>query len=351
MANREFNNLIFLGAGASQAEIDYLKLKDTSILQGQLLRSYFSTADEGNRLDLLQTFFRIFFNIDTSDPSVEYPTFEETLALIEQAINKDENLGVKLSFQQVRTQLVYAIAHTLASSLEEVGENSLHNSLLAKLDDAKQLDDTAFVSLNYDIIVDNAILSYKGKDNRLLFPDYGFFLAKEKQRFKFKGTAVPLYKLHGSLNWLFCPVCCSIQHIGTEKIDSNLAEEPGYMCDTQGCDEYQVPVLIPPTYLKDISNPFLHGTWNRAQNVLKNVSRIYFCGYSLPDADFQVKYLLKSLQMERSTNRAMEVYVASNAPDGTNSTFTNYSRFFGAETAIDLKMNFREFVSEIDFSK
>jgi hypothetical protein len=189
------------------------------------------------------------------------------------------------------------------------------------------------------------------KEKESFFPDYGFFLAKEKQRLEFKGKAVPLYKLHGSLNWLFCPVCCSIHHLGTEKIDYRLAEEPGFICDTRGCIEYQVPVLIPPTYLKDISNPFLLGTWNRAQSVLKSVKRIYFCGYSLPDADFQVKYLLKSLQMERSTSRKMEVYVASNAPDGSNSAFSNYLRFFGAKSAIDLKMNFQEFVSEIDFSK
>ena len=225
-----------------------------------------------------------------------------------------------------------------------LAETDIEDIVVSKVTSAEQRS-------NYDIIIDNAILSHKGEDDKVFFPDYGFYLSKEKQRVKFTGTAVPLYKLHGSLNWLFCPVCCSIQHIGTSKIDYGLAEESGYICDTRGCVEYQVPVIIPPTYLKDISNPFLLGTWNRAQNVLKNVGRIYFCGYSLPDADFQVKYLLKSLQMERSNSEDMKIYVASNKPDGTNPTFSNYQRFFGIRAAKDLSMNFQEFVSEIDFSK
>lgn len=92
MHDKEFENLIFLGAGASQAEIDKLGLKGVSVLQRNLLQSYFSTTANGARLDLLSTFFQTFFGIDTSDPNAKYPSFEETLALIELAILRNQTL-------------------------------------------------------------------------------------------------------------------------------------------------------------------------------------------------------------------------------------------------------------------
>jgi len=52
--------------------------------------------------------------------------------------------------------------------------------------------------------------------------------------------------------------------------------------------------------IKDMSRVFLSSIWNRTENALRDVDHIIFCGYSLPDADMHIKYLLKRAQTNRS---------------------------------------------------
>ena len=53
------------------------------------------------------------------------------------------------------------------------------------------------------------------------------------------------------------------------------------------------PLLIAPTHLKDYRNPHLAQVWYEAERVLREADRAIFIGYSLPDDDVEVVYLLK----------------------------------------------------------
>jgi hypothetical protein len=62
------------------------------------------------------------------------------------------------------------------------------------------------------------------------------------------------------------------------------------------------PILITPTHRKDYRNPHLARVWYEAERALQRANRVIFVGYSLPDDDVEVIYLLeRSLGMPNPT--------------------------------------------------
>ncbi|MCD6371728.1 MAG: hypothetical protein J7L39_03350 [Candidatus Aenigmarchaeota archaeon] len=70
------------------------------------------------------------------------------------------------------------------------------------------------------------------------------------------------------------------------------------------------PVIIPPTFYKDMRNPFVQEIFLKADRILRNAERIFVCGYSFPDADLHIKYLLK--RAEQFKGKTPEMYVINN---------------------------------------
>ena len=60
-----------------------------------------------------------------------------------------------------------------------------------------------------------------------------------------------------------------------------------------GCGTRLRPLLIAPTHLKDYRNPHLAQVWYEAERGLREADRAVFIGYSLPDDDIEVIYLVK----------------------------------------------------------
>ena len=156
--------VIILGAGASAAE--------GAPLQQNLFRDYFSElqaeiAAGGVRHEMdkdLTDFFFSFFGIDVSDPASskrEFPTFEEALGIIELALQRGESFkrfGGDPDdpwLQRVRNHLIFLICVILAKRLARPAVH--HPHLLKTLQAAGDLMGTAFLSTNYDILIDNAI--------------------------------------------------------------------------------------------------------------------------------------------------------------------------------------------------
>lgn len=64
-----------------------------------------------------------------------------------------------------------------------------------------------------------------------------------------------------------------------------------YCCPT--CNTRLRPLLVAPSHLKYYRNPHLSQVWYEAERVLREARRVVFVGYSLPDDDVEVVYLLK----------------------------------------------------------
>ena len=51
-----------------------------------------------------------------------------------------------------------------------------------------------------------------------------------------------------------------------------------------------------------MSNRYLQEIWYKSEKALKEAKNIYFCGYSFPDADIHIKYLLKRAEINGNSN-------------------------------------------------
>jgi hypothetical protein len=338
----ETENVIFLGAGASAPE--------GAPLQSELFKEYFkyrrahpiSTKWSMDRL--LAGFFRDFFGIEVMRGDINdvpFPTFEEALGVLELALDREESFtgyGTRQERQmrRVREDLIFLIAVILDKKLGD--ECRHHMQLVTRLKEQGQLRKTCFIDLNYDILADNALLKLDPEFST----DYGvrFTNAPTWRR---TGNAIPLYKIHGSLNWLYCPTCVALTLTPGEKKVATLVFKP-IRCRT--CRSHMVPLIIPPSYIKVMSNYQLQSIWRRAEGALLSARRIYFCGYSFPEADIHIKYILKRAEMNSS--RSPDIFVINNFEgkhaDQKEYEKERYRRFFRDSARVQYtEQSFEEF--------
>lgn len=345
-------NIIFLGAGASAAE--------GAPMQSNLFKSYFSTIRNfsNNNIDRhLIKYFLDFWGIDVQNDRLDnviFPTFEEALGMLELAKNRQESFkgffsgNVRNNIDQTIEDLIFLIAEILDLKLKD--KNVFHKKLIENLIKSDEIKNTTFISLNYDILIDNAIVlahEYTDLDYGIDFVNYQFPNDWHRPNME---RSIKLLKVHGSLNWLYCPVCKKMVLTPGEKGATKLfyiskirSRKLSYCCRL--CEGNYVPVLIPPTYFKELSNPFLIQIWNMAEEELKECEKIIFCGYSMPDADIHIKYLIKRGLINRNIDKP-EVIIINNRngknPYEIENEIIRYKRIFG-ENINYTEKSFQEF--------
>lgn len=348
--------LIILGAGASAA--------DGAPLQAGLFRKY-AEIIQRNRHNLvhassegeLRTFFDLFWgaDIDSTNLAGQYfPTFEEALGLLEMANARGEFFkgfgGMQTEAtrgQEMRAHLGNLIAVVLHDALQ--GAPQTHSKLITQMQTLAWMDKVTFLSFNYDLLIDNALRVSLNVD-----PDYGV---------SFRSVANPspavtgaqqstVLKLHGSLNWLFCPTCNQLDCYHGEKIVADITLDPTRMtCAT--CQEPRVPILIPPTFFKVMSNFYLQQIWKRAEDELRKADHLIFCGYSFPDADIHFKYLVKRAEINQPdhSSKRFEVFIINEHPGKStqqrDDEKNRYIRFFRDKSLVHwTKLTFKDFADD-----
>ena len=268
---------IFLGAGASAAE--------NCPIQEQIFKEYFKniSKDELNK-DMniaLYKFFKDMFNIDVINDNIDeilFPTLEEVLGLLDMAEQRREsfkNFGIETinkniySVRFLRQYFILLMAKTIDKSSKE--NNYYHKLLLDNLLKGGVLEDTTFISANYDIHIDNTIANLYDKQNNPIMLDYGVNFTNFDIENEWKVPIEPtikLYKLHGSLNWLYCPICNSLTLTpyegGVMRLIYNIDE-----AKCLECSQITVPIIIPPTYFKNMTNIFISTVWNEVERALR----------------------------------------------------------------------------------
>jgi hypothetical protein len=209
------------------------------------------------------------------------------------------------------------------------------------------------ITFNYDVLLDNAILSHHGR------PNYG--LGDEPL-----AKTWPLYKLHGSLNWA--------RHIGCEhwgsrelevlhaqpippgrhlspwaeagKLPFKMATHVMYETECPACKQKHVlrPVVMPPTWSKSPSSAGIGRVWRHAIDAIGTATQLVIVGYSLPDTDTFFSYLMA---LGLKSNPGLRRVVVVNR-DNSGDTEGRYRRAFArplSERAclVYMPMEFREF--------
>lgn len=284
----------------------------------------------------LGRFFGQMFNVNVRQrgPNLKgLPTFEEALGLTDLAILRKETFrgfnGAAQTYtgdlRDIARYLVFLVAKVLDSKLK--GSPVFHGKLVKGLLDGGKLKKLAFISTNYDILIDNALADLREEGIDL---DYGVDFRNFRRKNDWvrprPSKAVFLFKPHGSLNWLFCPTCNEIEITPREKGLVTHVITSQKAC--RACKSFYTPLVVPPTFYKDMSNVFLANIWNRIERELRTAKHIVFCGYSFPDADIHIKYLLKRGQTNRKNSPRFTVinhYQGKN--DNDESSVLEKSRF------------------------
>lgn len=176
---------------------------------------------------------------------------------------------------------------------------------------SKRYDPLSIISLNWDILLDNALHNALLEDNPARgdydpfgVVDYCCYIsslnpADTRVRAGLwslgcKGFNVKLLKLHGSMNWLQCPNCQRLFVGFGPKLRflDRIGRENCRHCQRNGTPNTLRGSLVMPTFLKDLSNFQIKLVWQNAGVELREARRIVFIGYSLPYADFEFRQLL-----------------------------------------------------------
>lgn len=346
---------IFLGAGASAAE--------NSPIQDQLFSEYFKNLSiedlDSDMNKELHKFFLQMFNIDVFKDDmnkVNFPTFEEVLGLLDLAEHRREcfkNFGLETlnrgsdSIRFLRQYLILLMAQAIYKTANS--NNKYHKLLINNLLENNQLLNTTFISANYDIHIDNTLASIYSKNKEPIMLDYGVKFTNFNKSCGWtvpKEPSIKLYKVHGSLNWLYCPICNSLTLTpyegGVMRLLKNINE-----AKCLECEELTIPIIIPPTYFKNMSNVFLSTVWNETEKVLRETDILVFCGYSFPEADIHIKYMLKRIQTSRKKEH-LKILVFNNHDgkpyDSLKKEEERYKRFLGNDV-IFTNHSFQDFAS------
>ncbi len=211
----------------------------------------------------------------------------------------------------------------------------------------KKVDPVSVISANWDILLDNSIYNKIRQCGELGVVDYCCYVSSYDEKDKTVkpgleilgkgGFNVKLLKLHGSLNWLQCPKCHRIYVKFNEKIAMN----PFANINKPSCrhcnnnfgkfkSHHLNSNLIMPTFLKDLSNPQYKIIWQNAGIELSEAKKIVFIGYSLPQADFEMRQLL-SRMVDKNTEIEVVDYKNEDYPKTYETLLKNFRQFFGRE--------------------
>src|SRR5262249_26997528 len=195
----------------------------------------------------------------------DLPPIEDVLSQIDFAINENRPLSVHYPVEKMRTirkSLILNICDVVRGGKDIDFDNAVRamESFILSLP-----PDDCIVSLNYDLVTDTAIRSANGWK----FVDYGYPIRKAilqdnsctqiDQR-----ASTKLYKLHGSLNWLFCPLCRAVDVVdGHASGDHYISESGSHHCPV--CNVAYEQVIVTPSFLKSYDNLYIAYMWHQAE--------------------------------------------------------------------------------------
>lgn len=228
----------------------------------------------------------------------------------------------------------------------------------------RKTDLVSVISTNWDILLDNSIYNSIKKSNDLGVVDYCCYISSyDKNDETVKpgleilgkgGYNVKLLKLHGSLNWLQCPRCQRIYVKFNQKIAMNpfsTVNKPSCLHCDKNFGKYKSHLLnanlIMPTFLKDLSNPQYKIIWQNAGIELSEAKKIVFIGYSLPQADFEMRQLL-SRMVDKDTEIEVVNWKNPNKPEIYDNLVSGFKQFFGREIQ-DYEKGTSNYVKELKF--
>jgi hypothetical protein len=325
-----------LGAGATKAATQHAPMTD------DLLGKAFEYLKDDQRVRKVMDFVGDFYLGLGHDQMAatqhfaakDLPRIEDVLSLLDAAMASNEPLSSKYDvayLRGLRFDLTYLIYGVLQHSLDVVSDSysPVYEGFVRALSNGDSV-----ISLNYDIAVDNALLE-RLYETAQASVDYGLRVRYSYQAGKYgeRLGPVPLLKLHGSLNWLYCPECNALDVTEGHK-GVYVVFKKGEGCKCMECQKasYEA-ILITPSFVRSSANGLLVSVWKRAEQAVAKAERLVFIGYSLPDADVDLRSMLtKGLYNNAKRNAVPICVIDRERQPGTGEPpdeWRRYRQFFG----------------------
>ena len=277
----------FVGAGATRDTASNAPVNKD--LLNKALKD-FETTDEAR---CLMRFIDALFH------SRENPPIDNQIwNLLDYIIQQKKSASEKFNYESIinlRKCLINLVIKEFQKSLADIGVN-VYESFIGKIKDTR----AAIISTNYDIMLDSPLsrvvgLNYGTKMRNMV--SGGFDSRCNLKRPTQDGTGdilnrgrIPLLKIHGSLNWLYCSKCDEVDITADKGVLRTLSED--YYCHNPHCTNNYEPLLITPTMFKNYENRFIKETWDCAEKELIGAENLVFIGYALKEEDYQIRCLL-----------------------------------------------------------
>ena len=159
----------------------------------------------------------------------------------------------------------------------------------------KNYTENTIISFNYDCIVEKYLI------RNSVLPEYCINAKWYGNNFGIREKKFKILKVHGSMNWYFCPNCNDYiillnpadDFLGKFSIKAN--------CEKCKKEVSMTPLIIPPTWNKVEHKSQLKNVWRETLIELFNARNIIVIGYSIPDTDLYFRYLL-TLALSKNHN-------------------------------------------------
>lgn len=357
--------IYFLGAGFSKdaggpVQNEIIKTILSSEFQSENSDKITNTANK-RFIDFLEKELLI------NKGNYENIALEDIFTPIDRCISEGRALGhyTYKELIDLREKLHYLMAKAIQFNVEKEGNNKNYINTFAKYinDIAKNRvnnldeDNIAILTTNWDILLDNSlnnVISHSKENPGVV--DYCCYINPlddiDKELIKpgliilgQNGYNIKYLKLHGSMNWLHCPYCQRLYVKFNKKtmFDKRYCKHCSKNLQLKHDDSIQLRGnLLLPTFIKDIRNIQLQLIWQNAGIELSEASKIVFIGYSLPQADFEIRQLLT-----RFVRKEAEIEVILCPTINTTQEEKRYQTFFGNRNISIRKISVPDYINEL----
>lgn len=329
------NLAVFLGAGASK-EFGYPLTREIlpeileRIDRGTLFRGVKTTKKNAEDRRTLESFLHRSLPGMESVNRCELPLITELLSFLDYSIAEAIVLhpAEGLEHQQhVRSLMERAIYEAIGGGYP-LTDNAVSPSLKRFsrwLQSQTENGPIGIISTNYDVAVDTVLFHPYTRESAKSTPptvealskdfDFGFawreVTDQEVIHVRPKQPRFHLFKLHGSLNWVRCPLCEQIYvnpvgDIASVAFLSRRAWENTCHC---GYSPLQMHIVA-PSYARQVRDSNLRETWKHALQLLREAAEWVIIGYSFPPEDLAIRLLFtRAYHAHRTDTKGSKLHI------------------------------------------
>jgi NAD-dependent SIR2 family protein deacetylase len=259
---------------------------------------------------------------------------EDVFTIFDKSLKKQENWGT-YTYQELdglRHSLLRLFTYYFGKTIREFKAVKPYESFVSFCNITKP----TVITTNWDTILEKL---FRINSKKILRVGVKPEISNEEQ--------LRIIKLHGSIDWLHCNNCGSLIIIPENEVGDCLFKDK-IQAQCKKCmwpeDDSKVvlsPAIITPTMFKAVDSDIFVSIWSEAAKELSGADRIIFVGYSLPIADFEIRYLLK--KNIRANTKIDVVLHHNNKPKKSTISYEPETRYRNVFSANPIEFHYTGF--------